>query len=358
MRIGVMLGFGAAAARGPTLTEQVEFAVEAERIGAQICFTSEAYGYDAVSVLAAIGARTSTMGIGAAALQIPARSAAMTAMTATTLDTLTAGRFTLGLGISGPAVSDGWHGVPFGRPLARTRTYVEAVRSALRRAPLIADGPGLRVPATPAEYDPLRLSVRPPRLDLPILLAALGARNLELAGEIADGVLTVWWVPEGSSEPLAHLQTGRDRRTVAAPTATPVAEFDVVALVPTATARPGSAESVADCAERVRPLAALYLGGMGTADVNFYAAQAARLGFAEQAAEVGEHFRAGRLREASAAVPLEFLDATCLLGDPVHVRARVDAVAGAGVTTRAAAPVGGSTRDHLADLATVCQRSA
>jgi F420-dependent oxidoreductase-like protein len=354
MRIGLMLGFRAPGLPEVPVAEQIDLAVAAEAAGVAICFTSEAYGHDAVSTLAAVAARTSTMQIGSAALQIPGRTAAMTAMTVAGLDALSGGRFVLGLGISGPQVSDGWHGVPFDQPLARTRSYVDAVRMALARRPLDAHGPGIDVPAGPDRYSPLRLSVRLTRPDLPILLAALGDGTLRLAGEIADGWLGVWVSPEHLAGPLEQIAAGRAVRA-AAGTSRP---FDVVALVPAALSAPGGsagADDLASCADRVRGLAALYLGGMGTARHNFYADQAARLGYAEEAATVGVLFREGRMREAAAAVPIDFLDQTCLLGDTEHVRERLDRYAGTGVTTLAVAPVGGSTAERSRILATVTE---
>jgi F420-dependent oxidoreductase-like protein len=353
MRIGLMLGFRAPGLPEIGVADQVGLAVAAESAGVAICFTSEAYGHDAVSILAAVAARTSTMRIGSAALQIPGRTAAMTAMTAAGLDAVSGGRFELGLGISGPQVSDGWHGVPFDAPLARTRSYVDAVRMALARHPLDVHGAGIDVPASPERYTALRLSVRPSRPDLPILLAALGDANLRLAGEIADGWLGVWLSPEHLEAALRQIGAGRAVRSAATPAAGRPAPFDVVALVPAALAAPGSGEDLHSCADRVRGLAALYLGGMGTPQHNFYADQAARLGFSEEARAVGELFRAGRLREAAAAVPVDFLDQTCLLGDAAHVGDRLALYGRAGVTTLAIAPVGGSAAERHAILATV-----
>lgn len=353
MRIGLMLGFRAPGLPDVSVLEQIELAVEAEADGISICFTSEAYGHDAVSTLAAVATRTSTMQIGSAVLQIPGRTAAMTAMTAAGLDAVSGGRFVLGLGISGPQVSDGWHGVPFETPLARTRSYVNAVRTGLERRPLAVHGAGIDVPATPEKYPPMRLSVRLSRPDLPILLAALGDANLRLAGEIADGWLGVWISPNQLAAPLAQIASGRAVRAAATPIAETAEPFDVVTLVPAVLAAPGSADDLNACADRVRGLAALYLGGMGTPQHNFYADQAARLGFTDEAARVGTLFREGRMREAAAAVPVDFLDQTCLLGDPEHVRDRLALYAGAGVTTLAIAPVGGSRAERAAILATV-----
>ncbi len=348
MRIGLMLGFRAPDLPEVSVPDQIDLAVQAEADGIEICFTSEAYGYDAVSILAAVAARTSVMRIGSAALQIPGRTAAMTAMTTAGLDAVSGGRFTLGLGISGPQVSDGWHGVPFDHPLARTRAYVEAVRAALARRPLEVHGPGIDVPAHTDRYPPMHLSVRPGGA-VPILLAALGDRNLRLAGEIADGWIGVWLSPEDLDHALGEVATGRstlDDDDSGRP-------FDVVALVPAVPAEPGSADDVATCADRVRGLAALYLGGMGTPRRNFYADQAARLGYAEEAAVVGDLFRQGRMREAAAAVPLDFLDRTCLLGDSAHVAERLERYRESGVTTLAVAPIGGSPGERSSILATV-----
>lgn len=353
MRIGLMLGFRAPGLPKVPVADQIALAVAAEAAGVAICYTSEAYGHDAVSILAAVAAGTSRLRIGSAALQIPGRTAAMTAMTAAGLDAVSGGRFELGLGISGPQVSDGWHGVPFDAPLARTRSYVEAVRMTLARRPLDIHGAGIDVPATPARYAPLRLSVRPSRPDLPILLAALGDANLRLAGEIADGWIGVWLSPEHLAAPLAQISTGRSARVAVTGSTSDPTPFDVVALVPAALAEPGSADDLPACADRIRGLAALYLGGMGTPEHNFYADQAARLGFADDAATVGELFRAGRLREAAAAVPIDFLDQTCLIGDAAHVGDRLSSYVRAGVTTLAIAPVGGSAAGRLSILATV-----
>lgn len=360
MRIGLMLGFRAPGLPEVPVAAQIDLAVAAEAAGVQICFNSEAYGHDAVSILAAVAARTTTMQIGSAALQIPGRTAAMTAMTAAGLDAVADGRFVLGLGISGPQVSDGWHGVSFDAPLARTRSYVAAVRMALARRPLDVHGVGIDVPATPDRYPPMRLSARPSRPDLPILLAALGDANLRLAGEIADGWLGVWLSPEHLAAPLAQIAAGQAVRAAAIESGTggsaaagSPARFDVVALAPAVLAQPGTDDDVATCADRVRGLAALYLGGMGTPQHNFYADQAARLGFGDEAADVGALFREGRLREAAAAVPVDFLDQTCLLGDANHMRDRLELYAKAGVTTLAIAPVGGSRGEREAILATV-----
>ena len=222
-------------------------------------------------MLAWLAGQTSTIGLGSAVMQIPGRTPAMTAMTAATLDLLSGGRFWLGLGVSGPQVSEGWHGVRFAEPLARTRAYVEVVRLALGRQTVRHDGPHHPLPLPDGPGKALRLGLRPVRDHVPLYLAAVGPRNLELAGEIADGWLAVFFDPDLAAEQLGHVRSGRARAGL------DLDGFDVVATVPLSVGDDPQA-----CADPVRAYAALYVGGMGSRAQNFYHSLAVRMGFARR----------------------------------------------------------------------------
>lgn len=325
LRLGLHLGYWAGANDASSLS----LAPLAEELGYSAVWVSEAYGSDAVTLLTWIAARTSRIDVGTAVLQIPARSPATTAMTAATLDTLSGGRLRLGLGVSGPQVSEGWHGVRFRAPLGRTREYVDLVRRALRREPLAYRGNHFTLPLPDGPGKALALTIRPPRERIPVYLAALGPRNLELAGEIADGWLPVFFSPDHAERQLAPLRAGlaKSGRTLDG--------FDVAPTVALVTGPDWRA-----CARRVRGYAALYLGGMGGPDDNHYTQLAERMGFGPQAREVQKRFLGGDYPGAMAAVPLEFLDATALLGPRERIAERMTAFAEAGVTTLNVMPVG------------------
>ncbi|HZC26674.1 MAG TPA: LLM class flavin-dependent oxidoreductase [Actinopolymorphaceae bacterium] len=345
----------------PDLATNIELAQEAERLGYSVCWAPEAYGFDAATVLATVAARTSRIDIGSAVLQIPGRSPAMTAMTAATLDALSGGRFRLGLGVSGPQVSEGWHGVRFARPLARTREYVDVVRQVLRREPLAYDGEHHTLPLPNGPGKVLRLSVRPVRDRIPIYLAAMGPANLALAGEIADGWLGVFVAPDFVPESLGYVRTGRQRAGDVAGGEggegpggegqggdnADLAGFDVVACVPVVTG-----DDVEACAAPVRGYAALYLGGMGSRDQNFYNDLATRMGYPKEAARVQDLYLARQHRDAAAAVPVQFVDDTSLLGTADRIAARLGAYADAGVTTVSVLPFGATVEERLHSLRT------
>jgi F420-dependent oxidoreductase-like protein len=319
MRLGLNLGY-LTAATNPA--DHLTLAAEADRLGYSSVWVAEAYGSDAPSVLAWLAGQTERVDVGSAVMQIPARTPAMTAMTAATIDLLSGGRFRLGLGVSGPQVSEGWHGVRFARPLARTREYVEIVRLALGRQPVSYHGEHYRLPLPGGPGKALRLTVRPHRDRIPVYLAAVGPKNLELAGEIADGWLAIFFAPEFADDLLAPLRTGRAR------VGQDLTGFDIVPTVPVV-----FGDDVAACADAVRPYAALYVGGMGSREQNFYNDLAVRMGYADAAREIQDRYLDRRHRDAAAAVPLEFLDRTALLGPPDRVVERLRAYAAAGVTT-------------------------
>ncbi len=344
MRLGLNLSYLVGA---DDVAGQLRLVRRAEQLGFDTVWAAEAYGSDSPTLLAWIAAQTERIGIGSAVMQIPARTPAMTAMTAATLDLLSAGRFRLGLGISGPQVSEGWHGVRFAAPLERTREYVAIVRSALARETVAHDGRHYPLPLPDGPGKALKLTVAPFRADLPVYLAAVGPRNLQLAGEIADGWLAVFFAPEFAADQLAELERGRARAT------DPRTDFDVVASVPLSVGTDPRA-----CADPIRPQAALYVGGMGSREQNFYNALAVRMGFGEAAATVQDLYLARRHRDAMAAVPYEFIDATSLLGPRERLAEKLAALAAAGVTTCAVAPVGRSVEEKLHALETVAAAHA
>ncbi|MGH8940774.1 MAG: LLM class flavin-dependent oxidoreductase, partial [Actinomycetes bacterium] len=207
MRLGVNLGYWGAGNDRDNLV----LAQEAERLGYDSAWAAEAYGSDAATVLAWVAAQTGRIDIGSAVFQIPARTPAMTAMTAATLDSLSGGRFRLGLGVSGPQVSEGWHGVRFDKPLGRTREYIEIVRMALARETLRHEGTHWTLPLPGGPGKALKLTVHPVRERIPVYLAAVGPKNLELAGEVADGWLAIFFAPEHAKESIDCIRTGRGR---------------------------------------------------------------------------------------------------------------------------------------------------
>jgi F420-dependent oxidoreductase-like protein len=350
MRLGLNLGYWGAGNDAANLA----LAREADQLGYAVVWAAEAYGSDVVSVLAWLAAQTERIDVGSAIMQIPARTPTMTAMTAATLDTLSGGRFRLGLGVSGPQVSEGWHGVRFDRPLARTREYVDIIRMALRRETLRYEGQHYRLPLPDGPGKALRLIVHPVRERIPVYLAAIGPKNLELAGEIADGWLAVFFSPEHSRESLDAIRTGRAKAAGGgadgAAAGAGMDGFDVVPTVPVVLG-----EDLAAAADSVRGYAALYLGGMGSREQNFYNALAVRMGFEQAAAEVQEKYLAKDYAGAQAAVPFEFVDRTSLLGPAERIADRMQAYAQAGVTTLTVAPHAGELDERIAVLRTAAE---
>ncbi|MFX0592658.1 LLM class F420-dependent oxidoreductase [Melissospora conviva] len=319
MRLGLSLGYQTA---WSTPADHLALAQEADRLGYSVVWAAEAYGSDSPSMLAWIAGQTERIDVGSAVMQIPARTPAATAMTATTIDTLSGGRFRLGLGVSGPQVSEGWHGVRFAKPLGRTREYVDIVKMAIARKPVAYDGEHYTLPLPDGPGKALRLGFHPPRPEIPIYLAAVGPKNLELAGEIADGWLAIFYAPEYAAEQLASISAGRARA------GKELAGFDVVPSVPVVVG-----DDVASCAELVRWYAALYVGGMGSRKQNFYNQLATRMGYGDAAREVQDLYLDHKQREAAAAVPMEFIDRTSLLGPKERIAERMREYAAAGVTT-------------------------
>ncbi len=318
MKLGINLGYWGAG----NDAENLELAKEADRLGFSVAWAAEAYGSDAATVLAWIAAHTEHIDVGSAIFQIPGRTPALTAMTAATLDTLSGGRFRLGLGVSGPQVSEGWHGVRFEKPLARTREYVAIVRQALARKVVKFDGEFFQLPLPDGPGKALRLTVHPVREHLPIYLAAVGPKNLELAGEIADGWLAIFFSAAHAAESLEHIRAGRAKVGLT------LDGFDVVPTVPVVVGTDLEA-----CAAPVRGYSALYIGGMGSREKNFYNQQATRMGYEQAAIEVQDKYLARDYDGAAAAVPFEFIDQTSLIGPVERIADGIQAYAAAGVTT-------------------------
>lgn len=345
MKLGLNLGYWGAG----NGADNILLAQEADRLGYSVVWAAEAYGSDAATVLAWVGALTENVDLGSAVMQIPARTPVMTAMTAATLDTLSGGRFRLGLGVSGPQVSEGWHGVRFAAPLERTREYVDVVRMALRRETVSYQGRHWTLPLPDGPGKALKMTIQPAREQLPLYLAAVGPRNLELAGEIADGWLAVFFSPEHSGDLLASLRAGR-LKAKRGTEQDPLAGFDVVPTVPVILH-----ENVAAAAAPLRAYCALYLGGMGSREKNFYNALAVRMGFAQGAAKVQELFLDRKHREAAAAVPLDFIDQTALIGPRGRVKDRLSRYAATGVTTLTIAAEGACLDERLHVVRTMAE---
>jgi F420-dependent oxidoreductase-like protein len=316
VRLGFYMGY---APPGTNPTELIALAQDAERLGYDSAWAAEAWGTDAATVLAWLAATTTTLKVGSAIFQIPARTPANTAMTAATLDLMSGGRFLLGLGLSGPQVVEGWHGQPWGKPLAKTREYVEIVRSVLRRETVEHEGEHYQVPYTgPSSTGlgkPLKLMARPLRADIPIYLAVFKPHAVELAAEIADGWLPIFFSPE------------RARQTFPAPFARD-GGFDIAPAVPALVA-----DDVEIARDALRPYYALYVGGMGARGANFYNDLVASYGFEAEAKHIQDLFLDGKQRDAAAAVPDALIDEMALVGPSDRIRDRLAAWKDSGATT-------------------------
>jgi len=340
MRLGLNIGYVATTGDD----EQVRLAHCAEELGYSCVWAAEAYGSDVVTVLTWIAARTQTIDVGSAIMQIPGRTPTMTAMTAATLDTLSHGRFRLGLGVSGPQVSEGWHGVRFDKPLGRTREYVDIVRTALARSTVRYDGKHFTLPLPDGPGKALKLMLHPRRADIPVYLAAVGPKNIELAGQIADGWLGIFFAPEHAAVSMDPLRAGIARA------GREVADVDVAVTVPVVI---GADLEV--CAEPLRGHTALYVGGMGSREQNFYHALAVRMGFGDAAREIQDLYLDRRQRDAMAAVPLELIDQTALIGPRERLVDRLHAYAEAGVSTLNVTPFAEDEEGRTATMRTVAE---
>jgi F420-dependent oxidoreductase-like protein len=327
--------------------EQLAAVRAAEELGYDSVWTAEAYGSDAATVLAWLAGQTTRIKLGAGIFQIPGRSAAMTAMTAATLDQLSGGRMILGLGTSGPQVSEGWHGQRFGRQLQRTREYFDVVRMALRRERVVYYGQTLQLPLPDGPGKPLKLTIAPVQEQIPIYLAAIGPRNTALAGEIADGWLPTFFSPE-------HVGMFRERLDEgAARTGRTLEGFEIAPQVSV-----HISDDIETARNLMRPALALYVGGMGSREQNFYNALVRDYGFEAAAAEVQDLYLAGKKEEACRAIPDALIDLVSLVGPRGQVAERLAAYRDAGVGTLLASPLGFSREQQLEQMRTLAELAA
>ncbi len=340
MKLAINIGYWAGGS-GTDLT----FIEEAERLGYSSVWVAESWGSDAVTVLSWIAARTESINVGAGILQMPARTPAMTAMTAVTLSELSGGRFLLGMGLSGPQVVEGWHGVPYGKPIGKTREYVSIVRSAMARERLVHDGDHYQIPYAGPDATglgkPLKLMTHP-KHEIPIYLAAIGPKNVTLTAEIADGWLPIFYSPDRADDvyrPLLEAgfaKSGDD---------TKAQRFDTVAsLQATLTDDLESARNIA------KPMLALYIGGMGAKGRNFYNDLACRYGYEAEAAKIQDLYLSGKKMEAIGEVPDQLVDELSLIGTKEMIRDRLEAWKESSVTTLALMPTDPATLSTVAEL--------
>jgi F420-dependent oxidoreductase-like protein len=318
-----------------------------EAAGLDVAMVAEVYTFDAVSQLGYLAAVTERVELMSSIFPIYSRTPALTAMTAAGLDFVSGGRFTLGLGASGPQVVEGWHGVPYDAPLQRTREVVEICRQVWRRERLEHDGPKYTVPLPPEQGTglgkPLKLINRPVRQRIPVLLAALGPKNVELAAEIAEAWEPIWFHPEKAASVWGpSLAAGREKRDPA------LGDLQVLVSVPVAIG-----EDVDALHDLVRPHLALYVGGMGARGKNFYNDLAIRYGFEAEARTVQDLYLDGKKDEAAAALPDELVRAVSLIGPEGYVAERIAAFAEAGVTTLALQPLSDSREGRLHTVETM-----
>jgi F420-dependent oxidoreductase-like protein len=341
MKLGVHIGYWGL---GLTRQDQLEIVLEAERLGYDSVWAAEAYGSDAATILGWIAGQTSKIRIGSAIFQMPGRSPAMTAMTAATLDQLSEGRMILGIGSSGPQVAEGWHGQRFGRQIQRTREYVAVVRKALARERLVFQGETLELPLPDGPGKALKLTIAPVQDRIPIYLAAIGPNNTRLAGEIADGVIPFLFSPEHVSEVRPLLEEG------AARVGRDLNGFDIAPSVNVYVT-----DDLAAARDAMRPFLALYVGGMGSRERNFYNQLVQRYGFEDAAREVQDLYLEGKREEAMAALPDELIDLVSLCGPADRVRSRLEVFRDAGVGTLGVSPMAWDRDGRLEQLRLVAE---
>jgi len=332
---------------GLTADQQLEIVQEAERLGYDSVWAAEAYGSDAATVLAWLAAGTTRIKLGSAIFQIPARSAAMTAMTAATIDNLSNGRMRLGIGASGPQVAEGWHGQRYGRMLQRTREYVAVMRMALARERVEFHGETLELPLPDGPGKALKLTIAPVQERIPIYLAAIGPKNTALAGEIADGWIPTLFAPEHVAEFRTHLQEGAQRAGRS------LDGFDIAPTVNVLVT-----DDLATGRDAMRPYLALYIGGMGSREQNFYNRLAVRYGFEAAARRVQDLYLEGKREEAGAALPDELIDLVTLCGPKEHVRERLAVYRDAGVGTLMVTPMAWTAEERLSQLRLTAELAA
>jgi F420-dependent oxidoreductase-like protein len=339
MRIGLGINYAGG------FKEVAAEVADLERAGLDIVFVPEAYSFDAVSALGYLAAATEKVQLASGILQLYTRTPTLTAMTAAGLDYVSGGRFTLGLGTSGPQVIEGWHGVPYDAPIGRTRELIEICRTVWRRERLDYQGKHYRLPYEGGTGlgKPLKLINHPVRDRIPIVIAALGPKNVELAAELAEGWQPIFYLPEKApvawAEPLA---AGRAKRPDDLP------PLDVIAAAPLAIG-----DDVTHLRELARPVFALYIGGMGARGRNFYHDLACRYGYEQEANAIQDAYLDGRKDEAAALVPAELVEKTSLIGPKGYVAERLAALREAGVTTLNVTALAPTHEARVADIAQI-----
>lgn len=344
MKLGVHIGYWGL---GLTSEDQLAIVQEAERLGYDSVWTAEAYGSDSATVLGWLAGQTSKIRLGSGIFQMPGRSAAMTAMTAATIDQLSGGRMILGIGSSGPQVAEGWHGQRFARQLQRTREYVAVVRMALARERVEFQGETLTLPLPDGPGKALKLTIGTVQEQIPIYLAAIGPKNTALAGEIADGWIPTLFSPEHVSHLRPLLQEGADR------SGRSLDGFDIAPTV-----NVFITDDLQAARDAMRPFIALYVGGMGSRKQNFYNNLVQRYGFEQQAAQIQDLYLEGKREEAMAAIPDQLIDMVSLCGPADVVRERLAVYREAGVGTLGVTPLAFNREDRLAQLRMLAELAA
>jgi F420-dependent oxidoreductase-like protein len=344
MKLGVHIGYWG---MGLGSEDQLKIVQEAERLGYDSVWAAEAYGSDTATVLGWLAGQTSTIRLGAGIFQMPGRSAAMTAMTAATIDQLSGGRMILGIGSSGPQVAEGWHGQRFGKQLQRTREYVAVVRMALARERVEFAGETLTLPLPDGPGKALKLTISTVQDRIPIYLAAIGPKNTALAGEIADGWIPTLFSPEHVSELRPLLEEG------AARSGKSLENFDMAPTVQVFVT-----DDLKAARDGMRPFIALYVGGMGSRKQNFYNQLVCRYGFEAEAAVIQDLYLEGKREEAMAAIPDALIDSVSLCGPPDVVRERLAIYRDAGVGTLGVTPIAFTAAERLEQLRLVAELAA
>ncbi len=341
MKLGVHIGYWGL---GLGSLDQLTIVQEAEKLGYDSVWTAEAYGSDAATVLAWLAGQTSKIRLGSGIFQMPGRSAAMTAMTAATIDQLSEGRMILGIGSSGPQVAEGWHGQRFAKQLQRTREYVAVVRMALERERVEFHGETLELPLPDGPGKALKLTIGPVQEQIPIYIAAIGPKNTALAGEIADGWIPTLFSPEHVSElrPLLEEGAGRSGRSLDG--------FDIAPTV-----NVFITDDLQGARDAMRPFIALYVGGMGSRKQNFYNNLVQRYGFEAEAKTIQDLYLEGKREEAMAAIPDRLIDAVSLCGPSDVVRERLAIYRDAGVGTLGITPLAFTKDARLEQLRLIAE---
>lgn len=312
MKLGVMAGY---AVNQEQLLGMAQTAQDAEELGYDSIWTAEAYGFDSATPLAYFASKTDKIRLGSAIFQIPGRTPGNAAMTATTIDNLSNGRFVMGLGSSGPQVAEGWHGQPFAKQIQRTREYIEILRKMFAREKVEFDGEIYKLPLPDGLGKPLKLMTTPIQDRIPIYLAAIGPKNTALAGELCDGWLPYLYGPEHADYLNANLKEGAERAG---------RSIDEIEVSPSIFTAVGDGD-IDELRDRIRPLIALYVGGMGARGKNFYNALVTSYGFEEDAKKIQDLYLDKKYDDAAAAIPVELIDLVSLVGSKDRIADRIAA---------------------------------